>query len=61
MYVCLCMAVTDRQILEAVDNGAHTVTELANTCGAGTVCGCCRQITEELITERLATTRPCAA
>ena len=27
MYVCLCMAVTGRQILEAVDNGAHTVRE----------------------------------
>ena len=43
MYVCLCAAVTDQQIEQAVRRGAHTVEALGTELGVGTVCGCCRE------------------
>ena len=54
MYVCICHAVTDRQIHDAVDGGAQDLTQLANVCGAGSNCGRCRETAQELIDQRLA-------
>ena len=40
MYVCVCHAVTDRDIHEAVDaQGVAHVDELEELCGAGSCCG----------------------
>ncbi len=61
MYVCLCKAVTDKQIHEAVDNGVHTVSQLQESCGAGTGCGRCREVAQQLIDQRLADTQSYAA
>ena len=61
MYVCLCKAVTDKQIREAVDNGVHNITQLQETCGAATGCGRCLEVAQELIDERLADTQYYAA
>jgi bacterioferritin-associated ferredoxin len=61
MFVCLCRAVTDEQIHEAVDNGAHTVDQLADTCGAGTGCGRCHEMAQQLIDQRLAESQTYAA
>ncbi|PJF38689.1 MAG: hypothetical protein CUN54_10310, partial [Phototrophicales bacterium] len=41
MYVCLCNAVTDSDIMEAVEDGAVHVSQLAERCGLGTCCGIC--------------------
>ncbi|MGE0435242.1 MAG: bacterioferritin-associated ferredoxin [Planctomycetota bacterium] len=49
MYVCLCHAVTDRQLRELVQSGADTADKVGNACGAGTNCGCCRQMIEDMI------------
>jgi bacterioferritin-associated ferredoxin len=38
MYVCVCQAVTDRQIDAAIDNGARTMRDLRQELG---VCSCC--------------------
>ena len=54
MYVCLCKAVTDAQILQAVDDGAVQVAHLAERCGLGTGCGRCQDTAQQLIDERLA-------
>lgn len=41
MYVCICRAVTDRQIRVAIDGGACTRRQLAQDLGVGRVCGKC--------------------
>ena len=61
MYVCLCFSVTDEEIHDAVDQGAQTVEQLADHCGAGTGCGGCRGMAQELIDKRLAESRSYAA
>ena len=54
MYVCLCKAVTDKQIHDAVDNGVQDMAQLQETCGAATGCGRCAEVAQALINERLA-------
>ena len=53
MFVCVCHAVTDRDIHEAVDGGVDHVDQLGELCGAGTCCGSCRSTAQELIESRL--------
>ena len=49
MIVCHCRAVTDREIRHAVVEGAQTAADVAEACGAGRDCGCCRDGIEELL------------
>lgn len=53
MFVCLCRAVTDREIHEAVDGGVDHVDQLEELCGVGSGCGSCRHLAQELIDARL--------
>ncbi|BBD78858.1 (2Fe-2S)-binding protein [Aerosticca soli] len=41
MYICLCRAVTDRDIRRAVDEGARSFAQLQERTGCSTCCGCC--------------------
>lgn len=41
MYVCVCNAVTDRAIKEAVHAGATRLRDLSRTLGVATCCGRC--------------------
>lgn len=41
MYVCICSAVTDRQIREAAQAGARTLKDLGRDLGVGRGCGLC--------------------
>lgn len=41
MFVCICKAVSQRLLNEAIDAGASTVEELGEATGAGTDCGGC--------------------
>ncbi len=43
MYVCLCKAVTDRDIARAIDGGARSVEDVTRCTGAGSACGTCRE------------------
>jgi bacterioferritin-associated ferredoxin len=43
MYVCLCRAVTNTTVHQAVEAGATTGRKVGESCGAGTVCGRCRR------------------
>lgn len=61
MYICVCKAVTDQQILDAVEEGVQNVQQLGEACGAGTGCGHCRQTAQELIDKRLADSHSYAA
>lgn len=42
MYVCICYAVTDRQVDAAIVAGADTPDAVGERTGAGTGCGGCR-------------------
>ena len=54
MFVCLCSAITDRQIQDAVDSGVQNVSQLEELWGVGAGCGTCRDFAQELIDSRLA-------
>jgi bacterioferritin-associated ferredoxin len=41
MYVCICKAVTDRDIRRAAANGADSLYELQESLGVATGCGSC--------------------
>ncbi len=42
MYVCICMAVTEKDIRDAVASGLDSTAEIMEKTGAGTRCGTCR-------------------
>jgi bacterioferritin-associated ferredoxin len=58
VLVCLCHPTSDRDLENVIDEGARTVQEIGQRCGAGTGCGAC---VEEL-RDRLAAKggNPCA-
>ncbi|MGZ8947447.1 MAG: (2Fe-2S)-binding protein [Methylococcaceae bacterium] len=41
MYICVCKAVTDSQILTAIENGVCTRKQLIHCFGVGKDCGKC--------------------
>ncbi len=51
MYVCLCKAVTDQDIIDAVYDGADNLHALQDHLGVATGCGTCTEMTEQLITQ----------
>ena len=51
MYICLCNAITDRQIVRAAEEGARSDEDLANELGVGTGCGRCRSCAKALLVE----------
>lgn len=53
MIVCLCRAVTDRDVRAARARGADTVETVASLTGAGTGCGCCRDVVAKILAEPL--------
>jgi bacterioferritin-associated ferredoxin len=42
MLVCLCHPTNDRDVEECIREGARTVEDVGEMCGAGTGCGACR-------------------
>jgi bacterioferritin-associated ferredoxin len=52
VFACICHAVSDRQVVDAVDSGATTVEAIGNATGAGTGCGTCHDTLQELIGAR---------
>lgn len=50
MLVCHCHALTDRDIRRAVRaNGACSVAEVGDCCGAATGCGGCHDVVAEIV------------
>lgn len=52
MIVCICRAVSDRQIRSAVNEGARSMAELKAGLGCGSCCGKCAPRVRELIDEQ---------
>ena len=43
MYVCVCNAITERQVRSSVEAGATTLADLQFDLGVATCCGCCAE------------------
>jgi len=41
VLVCICHPASEREIDAVIDDGARTVQEVGQKCGAGTGCGAC--------------------
>ncbi len=53
MYVCICNAVTESQIRQAIAEGATTLASLKARLSVATDCGCCEQQAVRAIQEYL--------
>jgi bacterioferritin-associated ferredoxin len=51
MYVCVCNAVTEKQVYEAIGNGAKTFKALSNQLDVGKQCGACVGCTKECLSK----------
>lgn len=49
MYVCLCNAITDRQIKATIAAGASSLTDLKAQLGVATCCGCCAELASSFL------------
>lgn len=58
MYVCVCNAVTDRQIRRAVRNGVLTFEQLRSVLHVSTCCGRCEPFAREVLAEAVAAQFP---
>lgn len=53
MYVCVCKAVTDRQLTEAINKGVCSRRQLMQCTGAGGVCGKCTASIKAILDEKV--------
>jgi bacterioferritin-associated ferredoxin len=60
MYVCVCNAITDREVRGAIALGARSLADLQSTLGVATCCRRCTDCAQKLVDESL-DTRACAA
>ena len=52
MYICICNAVTEREIRSCcAEEGARNLRDLERCLGVGTNCGRCRPAAKEILTE----------
>ena len=49
MYVCICKAVTDKQIRRAAANGADSLYALRESLGVAAGCGSCADHAQEIL------------
>lgn len=62
MYVCVCHAISDRQIREAVERGAGSLTEVQTYLPVAACCGRCEDSAREVIDSYIeSAARPVAA
>jgi len=54
MYVCLCHAVTDREIREEVERGACSLSDVQCRLPVASCCGHCEDTAREVIDEQIA-------
>jgi bacterioferritin-associated ferredoxin len=54
MYICLCNAITERQIVQAAESGARSPEDLASGLGVGMGCGRCTSCAKTLLVEAVA-------
>ena len=53
MFICVCKAVTDKQIKTAIDNGACSKKQLSQCLGVGLECGKCSRTVNQILDESM--------
>ena len=53
MLICSCKAVSARTVRAAIVDGADSIEAVGRRCGAGTDCGGCHLLIEELLVQRV--------
>ena len=53
MYICICNAVTERAIREAVRDGARSIFDLTLRTGCSTQCGTCTDVVRDILNDTL--------
>lgn len=61
MYVCVCHAITDREIRAAADLGTRTFEDLQATLGVATCCRRCTDCARGVFASALGAQPACAA
>lgn len=51
MYVCVCKAVTEKQIFQAAQNGAKHLRDLKKTLGVASECGRCASCAKSCLSD----------
>ena len=51
MYVCICNAVTDKQIRKAAESGVEDLWDLQRELGVASGCGSCKEMASEILSE----------
>lgn len=54
MYICVCKAVTDREIRQCAELGACSLRDLERCLGVGTNCGRCREAARSVLEQAVA-------
>ena len=49
MYVCICNAITDKQIRQAADAGVRDLWQLQAELGVASNCGSCKEHASEIL------------
>jgi bacterioferritin-associated ferredoxin len=57
MYVCVCHAVTDKDIRKCVDRGACSLFDVQNELPVGSCCGRCAETAQTVVDEYLSKCR----
>lgn len=58
MYVCVCNAVTDKEIRKAVQGGVNSFSELQQQTRVSTCCGRCKDCAKQVMDDALANEWP---
>jgi bacterioferritin-associated ferredoxin len=63
VLVCLCHPTSDRDLDAVIDDGARTIQEIGQRCGAGTGCGACVEDLRDRLVNRgaIGCPRDCAS
>ena len=51
MYVCICNAITDRQIRKAAESGVNDLWDLQRELGVAAGCGSCKDMASAILSE----------
>lgn len=57
MYICICNAITEREIRHAVELGCTSYKKLHNELGVGTCCGKCKKDATRVVKDHVAELR----
>jgi len=49
MFICICNAITERQVQSAVAAGAQSMSDLQGQLGVAACCGCCAETAAEYL------------